>query len=424
VDTFVIDGPVRLEGRVPVSGAKNAVLPAMTAALLVEGVSTLQRVPRLRDTSTMAHLLRVLGARVEHDGNLMRIDTSSYDYWEAPYELVKTMRASVYALGPLLARRGKARVSLPGGCAWGPRPVDLHLMGMERLGAKITLSHGYVHAEAPNGLRGGEIFFEIPSVGATINVMMAAVLAKGRSTLVNAAREPEVADIAAALNRAGARIEGAGGYAIQIDGVPELRPLEHATMADRIEAGTFLIAGLMTGGDVTVEACDPTHLQALLEKLQQMGAEVETGPDWVRVRRVNSVRPVDVTTAPFPGFATDLQAQIMAGLAIADGVSLVTETIYPDRFTHVAELRRLGAQIRLDGNIAVVTGTPHLSGAPVMATDLRASAALILSAFAAEGRTEISRVYHIDRGYESIEEKFAALGAPIERRRDRDDSEA
>jgi UDP-N-acetylglucosamine 1-carboxyvinyltransferase len=419
VDSFVIQGPVRLSGRVAVSGAKNAVLPAMTAALLVEGVSRLERVPQLRDTETMAHLLRVLGARVDHTNGTMRIDTRGSDYCEAPYELVKTMRASIYCLGPLLAKRGRAKVSLPGGCAWGPRPVDLHLMAMERLGARIELSHGYIHADAPHGLQGSEIFFEIPSVGATINAMMAAVLARGTTTLVNAAREPEVGDIAAALARAGARIDGAGSYAIRIEGVSELHSLAHSTLPDRIEAGTFLLAGMMTGGDVRVEGCDPSHLRALIEKLQQMGAEVEVGADWVRVYAHARPRPVDVTTAPFPGFATDLQAQIMAALAIADGVSLITETIYPDRFTHVPELRRLGAKIRLDGNIAVVTGNTGLTGAPVMATDLRASAALILSAFAAEGRTEISRVYHIDRGYERIEEKFASLGAAIERRQER-----
>jgi UDP-N-acetylglucosamine 1-carboxyvinyltransferase len=417
MDSFVIDGPVRLHGAVEVSGAKNAVLPVMTAALLSEGVSTIERVPHLRDTETMAHLLRVLGARVEHARGTMQIDTRGYDYCEAPYELVKTMRASVYALGPLLARKGKARVSLPGGCAWGPRPVDLHLMGMEKLGARIEIEHGYIDATAPGGLTGAEIFFEIPSVGATINVMMAAVLARGATTLVNAAREPEVADLAAALNRAGARIENAGKHAIQIEGVKELRPLRHVTMPDRIEAGTFLLGALVGGGDVTVTHCIPEHLKALFGKLVQAGAEVETGDDWARVRRADGLRAVDVLTAPYPGFATDLQAQYMAAMAVADGVSLITETIYPDRFTHVAELRRLGAKIRLDGNIAVVTGTPKLSGAPVMATDLRASAALILAAFAAQGQSEISRVYHIDRGYERIEEKFAALGAPIERRK-------
>ncbi len=417
MDSFVIDGPVRLQGTLAVSGAKNAVLPAMTAALLMDGVSQLEGVPHLRDTETMAHLLRVLGARVEHVGGSMRIDTRGYDYCEAPYELVKTMRASIYALGPLLAKKGRARVSLPGGCAWGPRPVDLHLMGMERLGARISLSHGYVHAEAPQGQRGNEIFFELSSVGATIQVMMAAVLAKGKTTLVNAAREPEVSEMAEALNRSGARVEGAGNYTIEIHGVPELRPLEHRVMPDRIEAGTFLIAGMLTGGDVRVENCRPDHLHALLEKMEQMGAEIEAGDTWVRVRGRRGLRPVNITTAPFPGFATDLQAQVMAALAVADGVSLITETIYPDRFTHVPELRRLGAKIRLDGNIAVMTGSSGLTGAPVMATDLRASAALILSAFAAEGRTEISRVYHIDRGYERIEEKFAALGAAIERRR-------
>jgi UDP-N-acetylglucosamine 1-carboxyvinyltransferase len=288
---------------------------------------------------------------------------------------------------------------------------------MEKLGAKIEIEHGYIDAKAPNGLRGSEFFFEIPSVGATINVMMAAVLAEGTTVLVNAAREPEVPDLAAALNRAGAKIEGAGKHSIHIEGVRELQPLNHVTMPDRIEAGTFLVAGLMTGGDVTVTHCVPEHLRALLDKLQQAGAEVETGDSHVRIRRANGLHSVDVITAPYPGFATDLQAQFMAAMAVADGISILTETIYPDRFTHVAELRRLGAKIRLDGNIAVVTGSPKLSGAPVMATDLRASAALILSAFTAQGRTEISRVYHIDRGYERIEEKFAALGAPIERRK-------
>ena len=420
MDSFVIDGPVRLHGSVEVSGAKNAVLPVMTAALLCDGVSTLERVPHLRDTETMAHLLRVLGARVDHVRGVMHIDTRDYDYCEAPYELVKTMRASVYALGPLLARKGKARVSLPGGCAWGPRPVDLHLMGMERLGARIEIEHGYIDATAPSGLKGAEIFFEIPSVGATINVMMAAVLAHGTTTLVNAAREPEVADLAAALNRAGARIQNAGKHAIQIEGVSELRPLQHVTMPDRIEAGTFLIAALMGGGDVEVTHCVPEHLRALLDQLMQAGAEVEVKDDRVRVRRNDGLRAVDMLTAPFPGFPTDLQAQYMAAMAVADGVTLITETIYPDRFTHVGELRRLGAKIRLDGNIAVVTGQAKLSGAPVMATDLRASAALILAAFAASGHSEISRVYHIDRGYERIEEKFAALGARIERRKNAD----
>ncbi len=415
MDSFVIEGPVRLGGSVEASGAKNAVLPVMTAALLSEGVSTLTRVPHLRDTETMSHLLRVLGARVEHRSGTMTIDTTGYDFCEAPYELVKTMRASVYALGPLLARKRKARVSLPGGCAWGPRPVDLHLMGMEKLGARIEIEHGFIVAEAPQGLKGAEIFFEIPSVGATINVMMAAVLAKGTTTLVNAAREPEIPDLAAALNKAGARIEGAGKHSIVIHGVDEIAPLEHETMPDRIEVGTFLIAGLMTGGDVTVTGCVPEHVKALLDKLVLAGAEIESDPGRVRIRRTDGLRPTDIITAPYPGFATDLQAQFMAAMAVADGVSLITETIYPDRFTHVAELRRLGAKIRLDGNIAVVTGSPKLSGAPVMATDLRASAALILAAFTAEGRTEISRVYHIDRGYERIEEKFAALGARIVR---------
>ena len=415
MDSFVIEGPVQLCGSVEASGAKNAVLPVMMAVLLSEGESTLTRVPHLRDTETMAHLLRVLGARVEHRSGTMTIDTTGYDFCEAPYELVKTMRASVYALGPLLARKRKARVSLPGGCAWGPRPVDLHLMGMEKLGARIDIEHGFIVAEAPQGLKGAEIFFEIPSVGATVNVMMAAVLAEGTTTLVNAAREPEIPDLASALNRAGARIEGAGKHSIVIHGVKEIAPLQHETMPDRIEVGTFLIAGLMTGGDVTVTGCVPEHVKALLDKLEAAGAETEVGTNRVRIRRSDGLRHTDIVTQPYPGFATDLQAQFMAAMAVADGVSLITETIYPDRFTHVAELRRLGAKIRLDGNIAVVTGSPKLSGAPVMATDLRASAALILAAFTAQGRTEISRVYHIDRGYERIEEKFAALGAPIVR---------
>ena len=418
MERFVIEGPVQLTGRVRAGGSKNTALPLLCAALLAPGESRLRNVPRLRDIRTMVRVLETLGARCTHDGHELAIDATEIPGREAPYELVKTMRASVYVLGPLLARFGEARVSRPGGCAWGPRPVDLHLMGMERLGARVDLEHGYIHASVPAGerLKGDEITFKVSSVGATANVMMAAVLARGRTVLHNAAREPDVVALAEGLIAMGARIQGHGTGTITIDGVDALAPLEMGVPSDRIEVGTFLAAAPITRGKVRVEGCVPREQRALLAMLREGGLPIEQGDDWIEVdATATRLRALEVITAPYPGFATDMQAQIMAACALADGVSTITETIYVDRFTHVAELRRLGAQIRLDGNVAVVRGVDRLSAAPVMATDLRASAALILAACGAEGATTLSRIYHIDRGYERIEEKLAALGARIRR---------
>ncbi|MBU1675962.1 UDP-N-acetylglucosamine 1-carboxyvinyltransferase [bacterium] len=415
MDRFVIEGPTRLSGDVRAAGAKNAVLPLMAAALLSSGASVIRNVPDLRDVRTFMRLLEILGARCDLTAGTLRIDTSGADGIEAPYELVKTMRASVYVLGPLLAYKGEARVSLPGGCAWGPRPVNLHLEGMRALGADPGLDGGYIHARAPRGLRGGEFRFEPSSVGATCNVLMAAVLADGETRLHNCAVEPEVTQLAEALVESGARIDGLGGATLTVRGVRALGPIRHEVVPDRIEAGTFLAAAAITGGDVTVLDCRPDHLVEPLAALRSMGCEIETGADRVRLAAPQRPRPVEIKTRPFPGFPTDMQAQIMAVAALADGVSHITENIYPDRFTHTAELRRLGADIRLDGATATIFGVAELSGAPVMATDLRASAALILAGTAARGTTTIERVYHIDRGYERIEEKLAALGARIRR---------
>jgi len=417
MERFVIEGPVPLEGSVRAGGSKNSALPLLCAALLAPGKSMLRNVPALRDVRSMIRVLETLGAGCQLDGHELSIDATEVPGREAPYDLVKTMRASVYVLGPLLARFGEARVSLPGGCAWGPRPVDLHLMGMMRLGAEVELEHGYIHAKAPNGgrLKGDEISFKISSVGATANVMMAAVLARGTTVMHNAAREPDVVALAEGLLRMGAKIEGHGTGTIAIEGVDELAPMDFAVPSDRIEVGTFLAAAPITGGRVRVEDCIPEQQHSLLELFREGGLGVEQGENWIEVDGSDRMKAIEVVTAPFPGFPTDMQAQVMAACAVADGVSTVTETIYLDRFTHVAELRRLGGDIRLDGNVAVVRGRERLSGAPVMATDLRASAALILAACGAEGESTLSRVYHIDRGYEHIEAKLAALGAKIRR---------
>jgi UDP-N-acetylglucosamine 1-carboxyvinyltransferase len=415
MDKFVVTGPTRLQGKVEASGSKNAALPVMVASLMAPGVSRLKRVPRLRDVKTLAHLLEMLGVKVERaDGELL-LDTTTLTSVEAPYDLVKTMRASIYVLGPLLARERKARVSLPGGCAWGPRPVDLHLKGMKKLGADLELNEGYIEAECPNGLRGARIMLDIASVGATANILLAAVGAEGTTLIENAAREPEIPALADALSAMGARISGAGTSDIEIEGGHPLHPAEVEIIPDRIEAGTFLVGAAMTGGDVTVTACDPRHLASLLAKLEAAGAEVATGSDWARVKGPRRPRGVKVSTDFYPGFPTDLQAQIMALASLAEGTSVVTDQIYRDRFSHVAELTRLGARIELDQNVAVVEGVEQLSGAHVMATDLRASAALILAGLAAHGETHISRVYHIDRGYERIERKLADLGAVVRR---------
>ena len=415
MDKFVVSGRTRLEGSVEAAGSKNAALPMMVAALLAKGASHLGRVPRLRDVRTMARLLETLGTRVTPEGNHLTVDASALTSVEAPYDLVKTMRASIYVLGPLLAREGRARVSLPGGCAWGPRPVNLHLQGMKALGAKVEIEGGYVVASCPDGLRGADIVLDIPSVGATGNLMMAATAAKGTTRIQNAAREPEMPALAAWLGAMGARIEGAGTSEIVIQGGAPLRAAEGDVIPDRIEAGTFLVGGVLTEGDVTVTRCAPGHLTALLAKLRETGAEITQGADWIRVRGASRPAAVKITTDFHPGFPTDLQAQMMALASVADGTSVITEQVYHDRFTHVGELARLGADIDLDNNVAVVRGKPRLSGARVMATDLRASAALILAGFAAEGETHVSRVYHIDRGYERIEAKLAALGGVVRR---------
>jgi UDP-N-acetylglucosamine 1-carboxyvinyltransferase len=417
MDKIVVRGGKRLSGEVEISGAKNAALPIMAATLLAPGVHTLRNVPSLVDVRTMGHVLRVLGAQVTHHDHSLTIDTTNCSYHEAPYELVKTMRASVCVLGPVLARQKRARVSLPGGCAWGPRPVDFHIRAMEALGAKVEIEHGYIVASADR-LKGSVIHFDTSSVGATENAMMAAVLAEGTTTIRNAAREPEITALADFLNAMGARVSGAGTATLTIDGVDDLHAVEHGVIPDRIEAGTFMVASAITGGDVLMKGVMREHCSAVVSKLESAGVEIADENGGLRVRGPQCARSVNVTTAPYPGFATDMQAQMMALMTVADGTGVITETIYVDRFSHVPELRRLGADISLDHNVAVVTGVEKLSGAKVMATDLRASAALILAGLVAEGETEVSRVYHIDRGYEAIEKKLAALGASIERVRE------
>lgn len=415
MDRFVIAGPTRLTGAVRVGGAKNAVLPLMAASLLARGVSRIENVPDLQDVRFFMSLLDHLGARCALDDGVLTIDTSGPLGTEAPYDIVRKMRASVYVLGPLLAAQGEARVSLPGGCAWGPRPVNLHSDGMAALGADVGLDAGYITATSAGPLRGGRFRFEPVSVGATCNVLMAAALAAGRSELDNCAIEPEVTQLVLALQAAGARIEGAGTRTLVVDGVQELAPLRTTVIADRIEAGTFLAGVALAGGRVRCERCQPEHLAALIDVLRDMGCEVIAGDDVVTIERDGRLRPVRVQTVPFPGFPTDMQAQVMAAASVADGVSFITETIYLDRFTHVAELCRLGADIQVNGATATIQGVAQLQGAPVMATDLRASAALVLAGIAAEGTTTVNRVYHIDRGYERIETRLAALGARIER---------
>jgi UDP-N-acetylglucosamine 1-carboxyvinyltransferase len=418
MDRFVIRGGVPLRGEIPASGAKNSALPALAACLLTEDPVILRRIPNVRDIVTMGKLLRRIGAKLEEKAGALRVEARSIGAPEAPYELVKTMRASSLVLGPLVARTGRARVSLPGGCAIGVRPINLHLAGLEQLGARIRQEHGYVVAEAPGGLRGASFTFDRISVTGTEDLMMAAVLAEGETALENAAREPEVADLAGLLTKMGAQIEGAGGSTLRIGGVKRLHGAEHTIIADRIEAGTFLIAGAITGGDLVVTGCVPEHLTALILKLRQAGAEVTVvGPASLRVRAPGPLRAVDATTEEHPGFVTDLQAQYMALMTQAQGISLITETIFENRFMHALELTRMGANIRLEGRQAIVAGPSPLTGAAVIASDLRASASLVLAALVAAGETVIDRVYHIDRGYEKIEEKLAAVGAQIRRAR-------
>jgi len=414
LQSIIIEGGKRLKGDVSISGAKNAALPILCAALLAPGENVLGNVPNLKDVTTMGALLGRLGAKVEFGEKTCTIDSTKLDNDEAPYDLVKTMRASVLVLGPLVARLGRARVSLPGGCAIGARPINMHLMGLEKMGAKVEIEHGYVVAKAKR-LKGAKIYFDIQTVTGTENLMMAAALADGTTVLKNAACEPEINDLAEYLNAMGANIKGAGTDTIKIEGVDELKPARHSVMPDRIETGTYLVAGAITGGDVTIKDCRPQHSEALLSKLRETGMEIEQGPDWLKLKAHRRPRAVDVKTLPYPGFPTDMQAQFMAMMCIADGLSVITETVFENRFMHIAELRRMGADIKVQGNAAVVAGVPSLLGAPVMATDLRASASLIIAGLAAKGTTELSRVYHIDRGYEHVEEKFLALGARIKR---------
>ena len=415
MDQLVIQGGKPLAGEVTVSGAKNAALPLMAAALLTEERLHLSNVPRLMDVRTMGRILRHMGVEVTGDGTPdLHLQARAITRSEAPYDLVKTMRASVVVLGPLVARQGWARVSLPGGCAIGPRPINLHLTGLEKLGATIRLDQGYVEAEAPR-LRGARIAFDIQTVTGTENLMMAAALAQGSTVLENAACEPEVMDLAELLNAMGGRVEGAGTRTITIEGVSHLCGASHRTIPDRIETGTFAIAGAITGGDITIRECRPAHLEEVLAKLEEAGIRIETGADCLRVICRGRPRAVNVRTQPFPGFATDMQAQIMTLMAMAEGQSLITESVFENRFMHVNELLRMGADITIAGNTAAVQGVPVLLGAPVMATDLRASASLVLAGLVARGTTLISRVYHLDRGYEAIESKLTALGADIQR---------
>ncbi len=412
MDKIVINGGKPLKGKVQISGSKNAVLPIMAASLLASGKYTIRNVPDLRDVKTMAHLLRIIGAKVEFANQTLEIDTSNCNFFEAPYELVKTMRASIYVLGPLAGRFGKAKVSLPGGCAIGPRPVDLHIKALEKLGARIELQQGYIVADAPK-LQGTRINFDISSVGATGNTLMAAVLAEGTTVIENAAQEPEITALCQFLVAMGARIEGIGTQQLTVRGVKNLNAVDFEVIPDRIEAGTFLLAAAITGGEVELQKVEPKTLGSLIERLREADVKVEEGERTIYCTAAERVKAVSVTTATYPGFPTDLQAQWMALMCVAQGSSVITETIFVDRFTHVAELRRLGAQIKLNENVAVVTGVKNLNGAQVMSTDLRASASLILAGLRAQGRTEVLRVYHIDRGYEAIEKKLQSLDADI-----------
>jgi UDP-N-acetylglucosamine 1-carboxyvinyltransferase len=414
MDKIVIHGGRRLVGEVSAGGAKNAALPILFATLLTAEPCRLRNVPDVVDVRTTLRLLADLGARVERDGAAVVVEARRLAGLEAPYELVKTMRASFLVLGPLLARCGKARVSLPGGCAIGGRPVNLHVNGLREMGAEIELVHGYAEARAAR-LHGAHIHLDFPSVGATEHLMMVAASAAGATLIENAAREPEIVDLAQALHSMGAHIAGAGEATIRVEGVEHLHGMDHAVVPDRIEAGTFLIAGAMTGGDVVVRGARAEHLQMLVSKLREAGAEIEEGDDWMRVRGPRRLRGVDIKTQPYPGFPTDLQAQMMAAMTTAEGSSVVTESIFENRFMHVNEFNRLGADIALEGHNAVVRGVPQLSGAPVMATDLRASVSLILAGLIADNTTEVLRVYHLDRGYEHIEAKLAALGGVVER---------
>jgi len=414
MDRYVITGKQRLEGRVRTSGAKNAALPLIAAAILAEGKIVLQGVPLLTDIVYMTEVLRKLGCQTEFEDNNLIIDSTTLHESTIDEELMRKMRASNLILGPMIARNGRVKISRPGGCAIGTRPMDQHIKGLKELGVTIHEKHGYIEAIAEK-LRGNEVYLDIPSVGATENIMMAAVLAQGTTTVRNAAREPEIVDLQNLLNKMGAKVRGAGTHVIKIEGVKELRGTEHSVIPDRIEAGTHLIAAVMTGGDITVENVIPEHISPVIAKLRQGGAEVIPNSDSVRVKHKGRFKALDIKTLAYPGFPTDMQPQFMALLAIAEGTSIITETIFENRFQHVAELTRMGAKITIEGRAAVICGVPKLEGAFVEATDLRAGAALFLSALAAEEGTVLEKVDHIDRGYENLEEKYRALGAKLQR---------
>ncbi len=418
MERIVIEGGIPLQGTVRISGAKNSALPILAASLLSQNRCRLSNVPDLRDVKTMGRLLKGLGVGISKETpGTWDLDPTKITGFEAPYDVVRTMRASVLVLGPLIARFGRADVSLPGGCAIGARPINLHLMGLEKLGASLRIEKGYVCASSKR-LEGTRIYLDLPTVTGTMNLMMAATLARGTTLIENAACEPEVLELANALCNMGARIEGAGTDRIEIEGVDELGGMDYTVMPDRIETGTFLVAGAITGGDVTISGCRPEHLEAVIEKLRETGVTLETGPDHLRIVPSSPLRATDVKTSGYPAFATDMQAQFMALMTLAEGTSVITESVFENRFMHVAELRRMGANIKVQGNSAIVRGVRRLNGAPVMATDLRASASLILAGLAAQGITTISRVYHLDRGYENIEEKFQGLGAVIRREKE------
>ena len=416
LDTIVVKGGTPLSGTVSTGGAKNAALPLLFATLLADGDYCFRNVPRLRDIDSTALLLEHLGTGIEWDGDALRVHAAECDHQDAPYDIVRKMRASILCLGPLLARYGRARVSLPGGCAIGSRPINLHIEAFEQMGADVVIENGYVVARAER-LHGARLVFEDATVGGTENVMLAATLARGTTVIENAAKEPEIIDLADCLVKMGAHIDGAGSSVITIDGVDQLRPCDHRVIPDRIEAGTLLIAGAITGGDVRVNHCIPGHIDALTQRMAECGFRIDTGGDWVRVLPCDVWRAHDISTAPYPGFPTDLQAQYMALMTLADGTAVITERIFENRFMHVQELVRMGANITPKTQVSIVRGRPGvLNGAQVMATDLRASASLVLAGLAAKGETIVSRIYHLDRGYERLEQKLQRLGARTERR--------